>query len=596
MRTHWCGELRPEHIGLRVRLAGWVHRRRDHGGVIFLDVRDREGLVQVVLHPQEQPDAYRVAEEVRPEYVLQVEGRVRSRYEGAENPNLPTGEVELAASSIVVISQAETPPFQIEDRLDVNEELRLKYRYLDLRRPEMQKNLMLRHRTISAIRHFFDDEGFVEVETPMLNKSTPEGARDYLVPSRLQPGRFFALQQSPQLFKQLLMVAGLDRYYQIVRCFRDEDPRADRQPDFTQLDMEMSFADEEEVKEIIEEMFSAVMKSAVGVDIATPFPQMTYMEAMNTYGTDKPDLRFGLEIVDLTEVFTGTEVQVFRRTIEAGGAAKALRVPGGGTFSRKEVEALVRVARNLGAGGMAWVIYEEDGISSPLSKALSESEIEGIRRALDAEQGDLVLIVCDRVKVAQRSMGEVRLALADKLKLRPHLPAEDPSAWRFLWVMHAPMVEFNETEKRWDPTHHPFTAPFPADEDLLETNPEAVRSRAYDAVLNGWEVAGGSVRIHQPELQRRVFHLIGIDDEHAERNFGWFVEAFKYGAPPHGGIAIGIDRLVALLAGKQSIREVMAFPKSSAMTDLMTGAPDVVDEKQLEELHIKFVPPTADHA
>jgi aspartyl-tRNA synthetase len=591
MRTHWCGELRPEHIGLRVRLTGWVHHRRDHGGVIFLDLRDREGLVQVVLHPDEAPQAYRVAESVRPEYVLQVEGRVRSRYEGAENPNLATGEVEVATSSIEVISRAETPPFQIEDRLEVNEELRLRYRYLDLRRPEMQRMLMLRHRTVSAIRHFFDGEGFVEVETPMLNKSTPEGARDYLVPSRLQPGTFFALQQSPQLFKQLLMVAGLDRYYQIVRCFRDEDPRADRQPDFTQLDMEMSFADEDDVKELMEEMFSAVMKSAIGVDILTPFPQLTYAEAMNTYGTDKPDLRFGLEIVDLTKVFADTEVQIFRRTIETGGAAKAIRVPGGGTFTRKELEALVRVARNLGAGGMAWVIYEGDGISSPLSKALSAPEVEGIKAAVSAETGDLVLIVCDRVKVAQRSMGEVRLALADKLELRSDLPLEDAAAWQFLWVVDAPMVEYNETEKRWDPTHHPFTAPHSADEVLLETDPGAVRARVYDAVLNGWEVAGGSIRIHQPELQRRVFKLIGIGDEQAERNFGWFVEAYRYGAPPHGGIAVGIDRLVALLAGKESIREVMAFPKSSAMTDLMTGAPDVVSERQLEELHIKLVPP-----
>ncbi|MDQ4148737.1 MAG: aspartate--tRNA ligase [Actinomycetota bacterium] len=593
MRTHWCGDLRPEHVGLRVRLTGWVHRRRDHGGVIFLDMRDREGIVQVVLHPTEQPEAYRVAEGVRSEYVLKVEGMVQYRLEGAENPNLATGEVEVAAHSVEVLSRAETPPFQIEDRVDVNEELRLKYRYLDLRRPEMQRNLKLRHRTVSAIRQFFDDEGFVEVETPLLNKSTPEGARDYLVPSRLQPGRFFALQQSPQLFKQLLMVAGMDRYYQIVRCFRDEDPRADRQPDFTQLDVEVSFADEEDVIELIEQMFASVMKSALGVDISTPFPQMTYEEAMNTYGSDKPDLRFGLEMFDVTEVFSDTGVDVFRRTIESGGSAKALKVPGGGSFSRKELEGLSSVARNMGAGGMAWVVFEKEGVSSPISKAMSTKEVDGLLQSASASEGDLVVIVCDRPRVAQRSLGEVRLALRDKLNLVPHVTPDDPNAWRFVWILETPLVEYNETESRWDPTHHPFTAPRPEDLPLLEEDPGAVRSRAYDVVLNGWEVGGGSIRIHRPELQRRVFDLVGINEEQADRKFGWFVDAFKYGAPPHGGIAVGIDRLVALLGGKESIREVMAFPKSSAMTDLMTGAPDVVDESQLSELHISVNPPKA---
>jgi aspartyl-tRNA synthetase len=594
VRSHWCGELRSEHAGSQVRLTGWVHRRRDHGGVIFLDLRDREGLVQVVVHPEEQPEAYRGGEAVRSEYVVLVEGSVRPRLPGAENPKLPTGEVEVAADRIEILSKAKTPPFQIEDRVEVNEEVRLKYRYLDLRRPDMQRVLRLRHRVITAIRNFFDAEGFIEVETPLLNKSTPEGARDYLVPSRLQPGNFFALQQSPQLFKQLLMVAGFDRYYQVVRCFRDEDPRADRQPDFTQLDMEMSFVDEAIVREVIEQMFASVMKVAVGADIPTPFPAMTYADAMDTYGTDKPDLRFGLPMVDLTGVFAGTGVQMFRRALEAGGVMKGLRVPGGSRFSRKELEALVGVARTFGAGGMAWIGYQAAGPSGPLTKALSSEEVNGVRRAAGVQEGDVVLLVCDQARVAQRSLGEVRLALADKLSLRPELDPSESGAWKFLWVIDAPMVEWNPKESRWDPTHHPFTAPHEADVHLIETDPGAVRSRSYDAVLNGWEVAGGSVRIHRPELQRKVFQLIGIDDAKAQRMFGWFVDAFDYGAPPHGGIAAGIDRLVALLAGKDSIREAMAFPKSSAMTDLMTGAPDIVDEQLLDDLHIKVVPPPPD--
>ncbi|MEX2552288.1 MAG: aspartate--tRNA ligase [Actinomycetota bacterium] len=590
MRTHWCGELRSEHAGERVRLTGWVHRRRDHGGVIFLDLRDREGLVQVVLHPDEQPTSYRTAEAVRGEYVLLIEGTVRPRIPGAENPKMATGQIEVAADRIEILSKAKTPPFQIEDRIEVNEETRLKYRYIDLRRPEMQRVLMLRHKVIRAIRSYFDSQGFIEVETPMLNKSTPEGARDYLVPSRLQPGNFFALQQSPQLFKQLLMVAGLDRYYQVVRCFRDEDPRADRQPDFTQLDMEVSFAGEAMVRDLTEQMFVEVMKAAVGVEIETPFPAMSYAEAMDFYGSDKPDLRFDLRMVDLTGVFKDTGVQMFKRALDAGGAVKGLRVPGGASFSRKEFDALVGVAKTYGAGGMAWISYGSEGTSGPLSKALSADEVQGVRAA-DVEEGDAVLLVCDSLAVAQRSLGAVRLALADQVKLRPELDPADPSAWKFLWVVDAPMVEWNPKEGRWDPTHHPFTAPHDEDVEWIETDPGTVRSRSYDTVLNGWEVAGGSIRIHSPELQRRVFSLIGIDEAKAERMFGWFVNAYDYGAPPHGGIAAGIDRLVALLAGKDSIREAMAFPKSSAMTDLMTGAPDIVDQQLLDDLHIRVVAP-----
>jgi aspartyl-tRNA synthetase len=591
VRTHWCGELRAEHAGAQVMLTGWVHRRRDHGGVIFLDLRDREGLVQVVLHPQEQPEAYAVAEAVRGEYVLGIAGLVRPRIAGAENPNLPTGEVEVAAQAIEIFARAQTPPFQIEDRIEVKEETRLKYRYLDLRRPEMQRGLRIRHEVIKAIRDYFDGQGFIEVETPMLNKSTPEGARDYLVPSRLQPGNFFALQQSPQLFKQLLMVAGFDRYYQIVRCFRDEDPRADRQPDFTQLDMEVSFADEAAVRNFTEEMFVQLMRRALGVEIATPFPSMTYDEALDIYGSDKPDLRFGLPMVDLTKVFAGTGVQMFQRALDKGGAVKGLRVPGGASFSRKEFEALVSVARTFGAGGMAWISFGADGATGPLTKALSEEEVSGVKDTAGALTGDAVLIVTDSLRVAQRSLGEVRLALGDKLDLRPKLEPTDPEAWKFLWVIDAPMVEWNPKENRWDPTHHPFTAPHDSDVELIDSNPGAVRSRAYDAVLNGAEVAGGSIRIHDPQLQRKVFGLIGIDEEKAERMFGWFVDAYNFGAPPHGGIAAGVDRIVAMVAGKENIREVMAFPKSSAMTDLMTGAPDIVDQSLLDDLHIKVVAP-----
>lgn len=587
MRTHWCGELRASDAGVKVRLAGWVHRRRDHGGVIFLDLRDREGLVQIVVHPDEGDGAYESAGGVRAEYVLLVEGTVRPRPAGTANPNLPSGEIEVSASSLEVISESETPPFPIEDRTDASEEVRLKYRYLDLRRPQMLQVLMLRHRTIAAIRRYFDDNGFVEVETPLLNKSTPEGARDYLVPSRLQPGTFFALQQSPQLFKQLLMIAGLERYYQIVRCFRDEDPRADRQPDFTQLDVEMAFVDEEVIFGRVEEMMSAVFKAALGVDVQIPFPRMPYADALERYGTDKPDLRFGLEMQNVTPIFDETGVHVFRKVLEAGGSAHALGVSGGDRLDRKALDGLTRVARSAGASGLAWILFTSDGISSPLGKALSQVETEGLRLALQLAPGDLALVVCDKQKVARRALGEVRLALADLLDLRPAVDADDPRAWRFAWITEAPLVEYNERESRWDPTHHPFTAPLPGDEHLLDRDPGAVRARAYDVVLNGWELAGGSIRIHRPDLQRRVFDLIGLDPGRAERRFGWFVKAFDYGAPPHGGIAMGIDRFVALLAEKENIREVIAFPKTSAMTDIMTGAPDRVDGAQLRELHIR---------
>ncbi|HMC09483.1 MAG TPA: aspartate--tRNA ligase [Actinomycetota bacterium] len=595
MRTDMAGALRAADATRRVRLAGWVHRRRDHGGVIFFDLRDREGIVQVVAHPEEAPAAFEAAERLRPEFVVAVEGVVRMRPPANVNPNLPAGEVEVAAVGIEVLAESAVPPFQIEDRTEAGEETRLRYRYLDLRRPEMQAILRLRHRVTAAIRAHYDAEGFIEVETPMLTKSTPEGARDFLVPSRLEPGTFFALPQSPQLFKQLLMVAGTDRYFQIVRCFRDEDPRADRQPEFTQLDVEMSFAGEEDVREVTEGMLASVLREAHGVELKLPLPSLSYVEAMDLYGTDKPDLRFVLEMIDLGGVFARSGVEVFRRALDAGGVARGLVVPGWAARgrARKDLDELTGVARASGTGGLAWFVFDEQapgGISSPLARVLTAGDVAALAAATGAANGDLVLVVADRREVANRALGAVRLELADRLGLRPELDPSDPEAWKLLWVTDMPLVEWNAQESRWDPVHHPFTAPRPEDEPLLETDPGAVRARAYDIVMNGWELGGGSIRIHRPELQRRVFSLIGIDEERAERRFGWFVKAFEYGAPPHGGIAFGIDRLVALLAGKDTIRDVMAFPKTSSFTDLLTGAPDTVEEGQLKELHIRVVP------
>jgi aspartyl-tRNA synthetase len=588
MRTHYCGELRASHAGQEVTLAGWIHRRRDQGGVTFLDLRDREGRVQIVIHVDEQAEAHAAAQNLRPEWVVLVKGLVRARPQGTVNPNLPTGEVEVAATSIEVLAEAETPPFQVEDRIDVSEEVRLRYRYIDLRRPEMQRILRMRHTVSSVMRRHFDSEGFVEVETPMLTKSTPEGARDFLVPSRLDPGSFFALPQSPQLFKQLLMVSGMDRYYQLVRCFRDEDPRADRQPEFTQLDVEMSFIDEADLMDSIERMVAAVFREALGVELPIPFARMAYTDAMEAFGSDKPDLRFGVEMVEVTGVFAGSGVQIFRRVLDAGGAAKAIVVPGQ-LLGRKDLDHLLGVAKRLGAGGLAWVKFEEGRIDSPLAKVLSEDEVAALAAETGAKPGDTVLLVVDKRETAQKVLGGVRLELADLLGLRPPHEPGDLASWKFLWIVDPPLVDWNEAEKRWDPTHHPFTAPRPEDEAILESDPGTVRARAYDLVLNGWELGGGSIRIHRPALQRRIFSLIGIDEERAERRFGWFVRAFDFGAPPHGGIALGLDRFVALLAGRDSIRDAIAFPKTSSFTDLLAGAPDRVDPAQLEELHIRVV-------
>ena len=596
LRSDLGGALRASDAGRAVRLAGWVHRRRDHGGVVFFDLRDREGLVQVVIHPDQAPLAYEVASRLRPEFVVAVAGQVRARPEGTGNPNLGSGEVEVVASSIEILAEASVPPFQIEDRTEAGEDTRLRYRYLDLRRPEMQAMLRLRHNVVSAIRSYYNAEGFLDVETPMLTKSTPEGARDFLIPSRLEPGAFFALPQSPQLFKQLLMVAGVDRYYQIVRCFRDEDPRADRQPEFTQLDVEMSFVDFDSLRALTEGMLATVLRVAHGVELTLPLPALPYAEAMDRYGTDKPDLRFGLEMLDVDAVFAASGIEVFRRALDAGGAARALRVPGwvAGAKGRKDLDELTRLARAHGAGGLGWFVVDSAapaGLTSPLAKFLSATDVAALLEATGAADGDLVAVVSDRREVAQRALGAVRLALADLLGLRPDLPPGDPAAWRMLWVTDMPLLEWNTGEARWDPVHHPFTAPHPDDVAILEADPASVRAQAYDVVLNGWELGGGSIRIHRPDLQRRVFSLIGIDDERAERRFGWFVKAFEYGAPPHGGIAFGIDRIVALLAGKDSIREVIAFPKTSSFTDPLTGAPDAVEDSQLKELRLRVLGP-----
>jgi aspartyl-tRNA synthetase len=591
MRSHTCGELRAAHAGEKVRLCGWVHSRRDHGGVTFIDLRDAYGLVQVVFSPAIDDATHEAAQLLRGEYCIGVEGEVRERPEGTLNDKLPTGEVEVAASSLEIFSAAETPPFQVDEHQEVDEQLRLRYRYVDLRRERMQDNLRLRHRIISAIRRFFDDEGFVEVETPMLTRATPEGARDYLVPARLHPGSFYALPQSPQLFKQLLMVSGLDRYYQIVRCFRDEDLRADRQPDFTQLDMEMSFVEMEDVLDVTERMFRYVWKDALGVDL-DPFPRIPFSESMDRFGVDKPDLRFGMELHDLGEVFDGTELRVFRSVLDAGGAIKCITGERRAGLGRKELDGIVEDAKALGAGGLVWVALTEDGLKSPVEKFLSDDERAALPKAAGAVPGDLVLIVADqRVDVVHKVLGGLRNRLAERWDLIPDLDRSSPDAWRFAWIVDFPWFEWDDAEQRWDPIHHPFTGVVEDTLEYLETDPGRVISKSYDITLNGWELASGSIRIHDREMQERVFAALGISHEEANEKFGFLLNAFRYGAPPHGGIAPGIDRIVALAAGETNIREVIAFPKTQTASDPLTGAPAPVDAEQLKALHLKVTAP-----
>lgn len=580
-RTHYCGALRPEHAGAHVRLAGWVHRRRDLGGVIFLDLRDREGIVQVVVTP-DAGEAYRAADACRAEYVLQVEGEVRRRPPGTENPRLATGAVEVRAERCTVLAASETPPFPIAEEQPVEEALRLRYRYLDLRRPRMTRNLLLRHRLALALRRAFDARGFVEVETPMLIRSTPEGARDFLVPSRLHPGRFYVLPQSPQLFKQILMVAGMDRYVQIVRCFRDEDLRADRQPEFTQVDVELAFTDEAQVQAVTEAVLAEAIQEVLGVTVARPFPRLTYAEALLRYGTDTPDLRVDLPIVDLTESRLA-RVPPLASARARGEVVRGLCLPGGARYSRREVDAWGERLRAEGVGGPATLAFTGEGVRGSLARTVAPADVEEVRAHLGAGPGDLVLLAWGPADRVGPALGRLRLEVAR----REGWLAPDRLA--FCWVTEFPLVEWDPEEGRLVAVHHPFTAPVEADRPLMATEPLRVRARAYDLVLNGVEVGGGSIRIADPALQREVFRLIGLDEAAAQERFGFLLDALRFGAPPHGGIALGFDRLVMLLAGEETIRDVIAFPKTAAGTDLMTGAPAPVDPRQLAEVHIALL-------
>ena len=582
-RTHSCGQLRKEHIGQTVTLAGWVNNYRDHGGVIFIDLRDRDGITQFVFHP-EAAEAHELADRLRHEDVVQVTGEVIERLDekgqSLANPKLSTGEIEVAATDLEILNKAETPPFTPADANGVGEETRLRYRYVDLRRPRMLEILRTRHRVTKVMRDYFDENRFYEIETPFLCKSTPEGARDYLVPSRVNAGQFYALPQSPQIFKQILMVSGIERYVQIVRCFRDEDPRADRQAEFTQLDMEMSFVEAEDVMAMNEGMVRRIWHELLDVEVP-PVPRMSYAEAVGRYGSDRPDLRFGLELVDVTDLAGQTDFKVFRQAIDAGGLVKAIRVPGGAKLSRKETDALAEWVKQFGVGGLPTTKIESGALSTGVAKFLEPVTAALIERTAAAD-GDLLCFGVDaKPTTVHRALGELRVKLAEDLQL---VPADQ---WQWVWVVDFPLVEWNEDEKRWDSLHHPFTAPADEDVDKLESDPGTVNSKAYDLVLNGSELGGGSVRIHQPDVQSRVFKLLGIGDEEARQKFGFLLDALKYGAPPHGGIAFGLDRIVMHLCGTSNIRDVIAFPKTQTGADLMTEAPSPVDQGQLEELHLR---------
>jgi aspartyl-tRNA synthetase len=582
-RTHNCGELRSEDVGKEVVLMGWVSRRRDHGGVIFVDLRDRWGLTQAVFRPDIQPEMHQKAEGIRSEYVLAVKGKVHPRPEGMANPKMPTGQIDVECFELKILNEAETPPFAIEPDIDVSEEIRLRYRYLDLRRPDLQQDLLLRHRTAQATRAYLSDGGFVEIETPFLMKSTPEGARDYLVPSRVNQGEFYALPQSPQTYKQLLMVAGFDRYFQIVRCFRDEDLRGDRQPEFTQIDIEMSFVDEDNVMSAAEGLTTHLFKEAIGVDVPTPFPRMTYKDAMDRYGSDKPDTRFGMEIVDLEAAARASEFQVFKSTLDQNGQVRGINAKGCAGYSRKQIEELTAFAGQFGARGLAWMKVTDAGLESSIVKFFPEAAQSELKRSLQTEPGDLLLFVADTPKVVADALGNLRLELANQLGLA------DKSVYNFLWVTEFPLVEWDADDKRFTACHHPFTSPVDSDLADMETSPGKVRARAYDLVLNGNEIAGGSIRIHQREVQKSMFRILGISQEEAEAKFGFLLNAFRYGAPPHGGIAFGYDRLVALLAGRDFIRDVIPFPKTNTAASLMDGAPSSVAVEQLRELGIRLI-------
>ena len=574
-RTAWAGELRASDVDSEQRIAGWVHRRRDHGGLIFIDLRDRTGLLQLVFRPEEAPEAHAAAHDLRAEDVLTAKGRIVRREEGTVNPQLPTGEIELAVDEIEQLADAETPPFEVDTDKAVDETLRLRYRYLDLRRDRMRDNIELRHTVVDAMRRYLNDQGFLEIETPFLTRSTPEGARDFLVPSRLAAGSFYALPQSPQLFKQLLMVAGFERYYQIVRCFRDEAARADRLPEFTQLDMELSFVNEEDVISVCEGLIKEFL-AAGGVEVQTPFERLSYDDAMLRYGTDRPDRRLGMEIQDLGPAFAGSEFKVFSGALESGGVVRGFRTNGATELTRKRFDELTEQAQQLGAKGLVWAVVENGSWRSPVAKFLKPEEMSAAAEQLGASEGDAILAVADKPEVAARVLGQLRLELAP--------PADGNDVF---WVLDFPMFEWNEEESRWDALHHPFTSPL----GDLDADPGTWRSRAYDIVWNGNEIGGGSIRINRPDVQRKVFDALGLSHEEAEARFGFLLDAFRYGAPPHGGIAFGIDRIIALLAGTDSIREVIAFPKSASGADPLTGAPAPVDEEQLRELGIEVRKP-----
>jgi len=581
-RTHYCGNLDISLIDQEVILMGWAHRRRDHGGVIFVDLRDREGIVQVVFNPDAGENVHGEAHKIRSEFVLAVKGKVRKRPEGMDNPALKTGQVEVIVSELEIMNESKTPPFSFDDE-EISENVRLKYRYLDLRRPAIQQNLFLRSRLAASTRHYFEQNGFIEVETPFLAKSTPEGARDYLVPSRINKGTFYALPQSPQIFKQLLMVSGFDRYYQIVKCFRDEDLRADRQPEFTQIDVEMSFITEEDIMRIMEGLMAKIFKDCLGREIKLPLPRLTYAQAISRYGKDNPDVRFGMEIVDLTGIVKDSGFKLFAEVASSGGVIKAIKAEQASALSRKDLDALKDVVAVYGAKGLAWAKVNATDWTSPVFKFLKPEEVSEIAKAINAKEGDIIFFVADTPRVVNDSLGNLRIHLAKKLNLI------DPEALAFTWITEFPLMEYSESEKRFVSTHHPFTSPFLEDLPLLSTDPGKVRARAYDLVLNGSEIGGGSIRIHRKDVQAQAFAAMGMSDEDARNKFGFLLEALEFGAPPHGGLAFGLDRLTMIMTRAESIRDVIAFPKTQKASDLMSDAPSKVSIEQLMELSLKIV-------